>query len=315
MKRLYRFSLYKLSLGIFVTGAMTVSFQNCGDISLTESISSNLGSSTLDISGSLCLDPGFTLTNFFITNLSMKPNGNDLSADTDIDGLSDYFEIKQGFDPNVARSQGPVLDGVCFYLTETNNCQNLNTQCEEKEHPWGLSDCDIYALNLQSHSSSQLGIDSDNDGIPDKIELVFDLNPAVNDALLDYDNDNINNITEVLHMTHPRQSHSYIPQVEEPIVARITSSQEKECEDEEWTFTAKNQKIYHLRSQDSSNSNTQELLPNHFLIVALLERVQTSSDVEEKSMYIYLKKKPMQEYESLIFSSEDFQEVDNEFFK
>ena len=173
MRNIYRAYFFILLVLIIVFG-----FQNCAQMNLSESNSSSLSYSTLNISGNLCLDQGFNLKSLFVTNISMKPDAQVLEIDADRDGLSDSFERTHGFDPDQPRSRGLVLDGVCFYLTRSNDCRDLKIWCEGKENEVGLSDCDMNAMNLGRDASSQLGIDSDGDGIPDRLELLFDLDLA-----------------------------------------------------------------------------------------------------------------------------------------
>ena len=295
---------------LLIIVAIFFSFQNCSKVELVDSTFSSLGYSTVDISGKICLEQGFKLKSFFVTNASMKPHVNQLQIDADRDGLSDIFERRHGFDPNVARSRGPVLDGVCFHLTQTNNCYSLKVKCKGKENEWEFSDCDIYAMNLHLNNSPQLGLDSDGDGIPDKMEVVFELDPATDDALLDYDNDNITNIAEVLQSTHPRQSRSIKSPLVDSLFTQKVAPQETDCTGDEWVFLAKNQRAYDLgeRPQES-------LSHNHFWIVALSERVQSSLVVARKAQYIHFKRSHRQPDESLVFSSEDFQTADNGFFR
>ncbi len=298
---------------VFIVFIFTVlfGFQNCSEppVDLSRIVSSNREHSTVDIRGSLCLDPGFHLKSFFVINLSMKPDGDSLLSDVDRDGLSDIFEGQYGFDHNNPRSSGPVLDGICFYLTQTNDCHDLEIQCdEEKINELGFSECDVNALNLGFNNTPQLGIDSDDDGIPDKLEVLFELDPATDDALLDYDEDGITNKAEVLQSTHPRQQISTVPQ-EERLITRKVAPQDTSCAGEEWAFISDRKRIYKLGAHAGSSGN------NHIWIMALSEKPQSSLTVDRKTQYIVLERNYGQSHETLVYSSNHFITADNDFFR
>ena len=306
-------TLQRTSLFVILIFTLVFGFQNCSeppvDLVSTPSYQSY---SIMDISGKICLEQGFHLKSFFVTNLSMKPDANALLSDADRDGLSDSFERQHGFDPSEPRSRGSVLDGICFYLTQTNDCSDLNIRCDGRENELGFSDCDINALNLQLNNTSQLGLDSDDDGIPDKIEILFELDAAVDDASLDYDGDEITNKAEVLQSTHPRQKKSTTPQFADRLVTQKVAPQETDCAGEEWGFLSENQRIYNLGNQPTDNES---LSNNHILIMALSEKPQSSLTVARKTQYIYLERNYEQPHEVLVYSSEDFQTADNNFFR
>lgn len=305
-------NIYRVYFFILLVLTMVFGFQNCGQIDLAESNSSNLSYSKLNISGSLCLDQGFNLKSLFVTNISMKPDAQVLQIDADRDGLSDSFERTHGFDPNQPRSRGLVLDGVCFYLTRSNDCRDLEVFCEGKVNELGISDCDINAMNLQRSASSQLGIDSDGDSIPDRIELLFELDPAIDDALLDYDNDQIKNIDEVLQSSHPRQARSTGSQFQlsDRLITQKVAPIETNCSGEEWGFLSKNHRVYKLGGRSSA-----DLESNHFLIIALSERVRSSLDIDRKMYFIFFQRNYQKIDEDLTFATDDFQVADNNFFK
>ena len=301
---LKRISLFCVFLIFFV-------FQNCSQtpVDLSRVSSLQLRHSTVDIKGNICLDQGFHLKSFFIVNLSMKPEGNSLFVDADRDGLNDVFEMEHGFDSSVARSSGSMLDQICFYLTNSNDCHDLGVECEEKENEMGFSDCDINALELGYNNTTQLGLDSDDDGIPDKIEVHFELDPKNDDALTDYDNDGITNKAEVLQATHPRQESSTIPQVTS-LITRKLEPQEVECSGEAWVFHADKRRVY-----DLGHPTTGDLGKNHFWIMALSEKREDSLVVGKKTQYIKLERHYLQPHETLMYSSDDFMVADNGFFR
>lgn len=288
-------------------------FQNCSEkpIDLNQPLSvSDVDVSTLDINGKVCLETDFKLVSLYVMNLSLKPNLDDLEIDADRDGLSDSFEARIGFDPDNPRSQGRLLDGVCFYLTQSNDCRDLEIICEGKVNEMGLSDCDINALSLQKNDSPQLGLDSDEDGIPDLIEVKYQLDPAVDDALLDYDSDGFTNIAETIRGSHPRQEESTKQNFSEHLFTQKVAPRNTDCEGEEWLFESKGQKIYDFGPRQIAESEY-----NHLWIMVLSENSNSVLEVERRLQYIAIKRKADFENETLSFSSDDFIFADNNFFR
>ncbi len=301
-----------LSFLILVGLVVSLLFQNCGEtpVELSQFGSETGDHSMVDIQGKLCLEPEFKLVSFFIVNMSMKPDFNSLQPDSDRDGLSDSFEIQKGFDPYDPRSRGRVLDGVCFYLTQSNSCEDLNIRCTGLENEMGFSDCDIKALNLQINDAPQLGLDSDEDGIPDIVEILYETDPAVDDSLLDYDNDNLTNIAEVLQGSHPRQERSTESQFADRLVTQKVARQDTSCTGEEWIFDSKNHRVFKLNGQRDA-----DLQKNHIWVLALSEKAQTSLVVGRNMQYIKLELSPSLDHPQLNFTSEDFELGQNDFFR
>ena len=243
------------------------------------------------------------------SNLSLKPNASDLQADVDRDGLSDAFERKHGFDPGVARSQGSVLDGICFNFKHTNDCHNLEIQCERRENEFGISDCDIMAMNLNLNDSDLLGLDSDDDGIPDKIELLFELDPSTDDALIDYDKDGVTNLEEVRQFTHPRQIQSVDPPLGKKLILQRLEAHETSCEGEEWSFSLEGQKIYAFFGRP-----LQDLENNHIWIMAVSKKRKSPLSSVGRVQYIHIERNYQQPSDTLVFSTQDFQTAENDFF-
>lgn len=104
------------------------------------------------------------------------------AADTDNDGMSDEFEIENGFDPN---------DG--------SDCPSW--YCGGGSKIW------LYQILLldtdQDGIPDRLDLDDDNDGMPDEYEIEHGLNPLLDDAALDLDNDGSSNLEEYLAGTPP----------------------------------------------------------------------------------------------------------------
>ncbi|QTD51194.1 PKD domain-containing protein [Sulfidibacter corallicola] len=98
------------------------------------------------------------------------------TVDSDDDGLNDAAEAQNGTDPNDPDSDDD-----------------------------GLSDGD----EVLTHGTDPLSDDSDNDGMPDGWELTHNLNPNVDDSLLDPDNDTFTNLEEYEAGTDPNSDNSF----------------------------------------------------------------------------------------------------------
>ncbi len=130
-------------------------------------------------------------------------NTNPLNIDSDNDGLDDGFEILYGFDPNVDNDDGSKD-------TDNDNLTNLE-EFQLGSNPTlvdtdgdELSDGDevnIYLTNL-------LLVDTDSDGMPDGWEVNFNLQPLVDDATQDQDNDSFTNLKEYQYETDPTNPNS-----------------------------------------------------------------------------------------------------------
>ncbi|MBM4092469.1 MAG: DUF2341 domain-containing protein, partial [Planctomycetes bacterium] len=122
---------------------------------------------------------------------------NPRSTDTDADGMPDKWEVDNGLDPLVNDAAlDPDADGLSNlqeFLKGTDP-QNPDTDGD------GLADG--YEVNT-SHTNP-LKVDTDADGMPDKWEVDNGLNPLVNDANLDPDNDQLVNLDEFKHGTNPQ---------------------------------------------------------------------------------------------------------------
>ena len=139
----------------------------------------------------------------FAVNLNTLKVGSLLKKDSDADGISDDDEIIFGSDPNNPRSIADgVLDGICKIIGSKELCIQARNQitCDKtKINGFNMSDCDIKILRLDELAvyPSLAGIDSDNDGIPDYIEILKGTSPINNDSYLDFDNDGLTNMQEI----------------------------------------------------------------------------------------------------------------------
>jgi hypothetical protein len=167
----------KKALGFFILSiVITVCFQNCGDVNLAKA-PLQIASVTSAIHGEFCAgtpgDPAMTLQNFTFINLTAKPVGSELLADSDLDGLDDSVEQDNsqfGFSLDHSRSTG-ILDGIC-YSQGAQDC--VPSTCDQAPLTLGLTKCDSTAY---SSSTLLTGVDTNNDGIPDFIEILRGMDP------------------------------------------------------------------------------------------------------------------------------------------
>lgn len=139
----------------------------------------------------------------YAVNTTAVKVGKDLKSDSDSDGIIDDEEESYGASPDNARSIAPgVLDGICKIIGNKTLCleERSKISCDSaKINNFGISDCDVKILKLDKLAFRQelVGIDSDNDGIPDFIEILKGTSPINMDSYIDMDNDGLNNLQEI----------------------------------------------------------------------------------------------------------------------
>lgn len=142
---------------------------------------------------------------FLAVNMTTTNQQNDLHADSDMDGMSDVEEIAQGYNPANPRTVPGVLDGVCARIaTGVVDCQAKVNQisCNQNRYYNLLSECDVKLLNIaQVPPGQDIGVDYDNDGIPDFLEVIKGTNPSLADSMSDPDGDSVSNRQEILQST------------------------------------------------------------------------------------------------------------------
>jgi hypothetical protein len=120
-------------------------------------------------------------------------------ADTDKDGLNDNDEITiYKTSPILADSDSDRLndfDEVMLYKTDPNDADSDQDELKDYDE-------------IKFHFTNPLLADSDNDGINDNIELEFDLDPLLDDAADDKDQDGLTNIEELNLGTTPNNADS-----------------------------------------------------------------------------------------------------------
>ena len=149
-------------------------------------------------------------------NFDGDAQGDACDADDDNDGMSDTYETNNGLNPlNAAdATQDPDLDGV-DNVTEALNGTDPNVQ-DDVYFP--DTDGDTVTDNkdncINTHNTDQLDTnsdgegndcdaDDDGDGMSDEFEVLYGLNPIVDDASGDVDGDGYTNLEEFNLQTNP----------------------------------------------------------------------------------------------------------------
>ncbi len=128
----------------------------------------------------------YKLGAIFAVNLNYRVGAaGKIEIDSDADGLSDEAELKLGFDPKKARSDGKCLDSI---KQKFGNCVELGCDPTIDEDQDGLNQCEERTLGTDDQN-----FDTDGDGIPDGLEVLFGLNPNAYDANFDSNSDGITN--------------------------------------------------------------------------------------------------------------------------
>ncbi|MBA2665285.1 MAG: hypothetical protein H0U74_23555 [Bradymonadaceae bacterium] len=156
-------------------------------------------------------------------NMNAKPTPNGPVVDSDGDGLSDIEEEKLGLSPTNPDTDGDGITDFVEILTGLNPfaadalaaCSLLAPGRDVTAD--GLTDCDNYALGTEPSL-----VDSDGDGIPDILEVLYGTDYLNPDAHLDSDSDGVSNGDEIIQHTDPRSvdtnahlSHSYRYEIED----------------------------------------------------------------------------------------------------
>lgn len=128
------------------------------------------------------------------------------TSDTDADGVSDRVEVFAGFSPTTAEI--PTA------------CQNIRVGADQDLD--GLTDCDEELLGTEPTL-----VDSDGDGMPDRLEFLLLTDYITRDAEADSDGDGVTNGDEILLHADPRStdtrnhlSFGYRYEIEDKGVAR-----------------------------------------------------------------------------------------------
>jgi len=132
-----------------------------------------------------------------LTNLQEYQLGTDpMNPDTDGDGMPDGWEVAHGLNPLV---NDAALDPDHDGLTNLQEYQHGTDPHNPDTDGDGLMDGD----EVNIYHTNPLNSDTDGDGMPDGWEVAHGLNPLMNDAALDPDNDGLTNLQEYQHGTDP----------------------------------------------------------------------------------------------------------------
>ena len=195
----------------------------------------------------------FKTTSIIAVNKNAIKVQNRILRDSDGDGITDDDEINIFHsDPNNSRSMVPgVLDGICKMIGSKQLCQQERDKitCNPNQiNNFNMSDCDIKILKLDKITSNPnlLGVDSDDDGIPDYIEILKGTNPLTADASIDSDSDGYTNLEEIANGTDP-----FTPDEPTSGSTKYSSSYKSEmdqCNNGGWTYS-----LDSLKSLEGSN--------------------------------------------------------------
>ena len=112
-----------------------------------------------------------------------------LRADTDSDGLPDAYELEHQFNPLLADSDTDVDGDGLKTLTELLQGTEPNNPDTDSD---GLSDGE----EVNIFRTNPLAMDTDDDAIPDRLEILASSDPLIADAELDSDGDGFTNYEE-----------------------------------------------------------------------------------------------------------------------
>ena len=120
---------------------------------------------------SLQSSASYKIKDFYIFNLNARVDKFGVfQTDSDGDGLFDYEDENV----NEARSNGVCLDSIAKYY----GCLVLSCSAKLDIDGDGLNECEERTMGLDSFD-----LDTDNDGLPDSIEIVYGSNPKKNSKL------------------------------------------------------------------------------------------------------------------------------------
>jgi len=164
-----------------------------------------IGTSEISFIDNVPLNPGmrkYQLNGFFIRNKNaVILTDGEVAPDSDMDGLHDDRELELGTNPLLGDTDGDGLwDGIEYEKTSFDptvydvNCAGIISDVDNDN----LNKCE--EMQLLTNESS---FDTDRDGIPDGLEIIYGLNPNKNDRNDDNDFDGINNFNEVVMHRNP----------------------------------------------------------------------------------------------------------------
>lgn len=239
---------------IFTGLALILGFQNCSKTPLEPIVTVEMSSAKGKFG--ICLDSDLTVDSFYVANLNLVNDRGVVATDSDADGMADVFEAGRGYASSNRRTHGGILDSICWQIAGGVNCQSLIPTCSAVQNSFGLSECDIKALGLDSLFDHPVqGLDSDKDGIPDLLEIMRGTLPNTLDAVADSDHDGLLNHTEIARGSNPLFADVQFS-TEWTVVATATKEVNLNCATEFWTISANHIPIGHVPGFADVDLNT-----------------------------------------------------------
>jgi hypothetical protein len=136
----------------------------------------------------------FKTTHVFLLNSNFKVDNNGVGeVDSDGDGLTDVDENRHELDPLIARTNGVCIDSLMIEPGFKSRCESLYSSrlCDIKLDSDGdsLNECEELTIG-----TDPFDFDTDGDGAPDSIEVLYQLNPLYDDHKADSNGDSLINI-------------------------------------------------------------------------------------------------------------------------
>ena len=141
---------------------------------------------------------GDGLSDYWEVLMGLNPLTNDSSEDPDDDGLPNSVEFAHGTDPENPDSDGDGLSDSLEVLVHGTHPLLADTDGD------GTEDRD----EVEIFHTDPLNADTDGDGMPDGWEIHFGLDPGLDDAAGDIDDDGLTHLQEYEHGSNPLQADS-----------------------------------------------------------------------------------------------------------
>ena len=283
----------KLQWVLLIGGTLSLifTFQNCGQVALNSPEVQSYASTSSKATGLICLPADEILETFLIKNINAKLVGGQLQMDSDGDGLSDAEETSAGTNPLNRRTAGKVLDSICQQVDYQVQCNNLNLTCSGVPEGFGLTDCDVEALQLGTlFDHPTQGLDSDKDGVSDYFEILTGTFPNINDSSSDPDQDGIPNLLEIERGSNPRQADLNMSSALQNLVQKTKLPPSVNCAGDLWQVNINQVPLVMAKSyQSDSNPLFNHQMNENVVFMVLKTRPRAGSNINAK-MYLYSKK-------------------------
>ncbi|MGE0528586.1 MAG: hypothetical protein AB7G93_20940 [Bdellovibrionales bacterium] len=209
-RNMFLYGLYYTYPGGPTTGAEfldeMVSEAKTGKMLTLESITAELGKGFFKsiIQNATIYEP----FNIQAVPLTTILRGEEVLADSDMDGVADIDETSPANARNPRSNPEGTLDGIYNLLVEKGLLNSLTCSAAERalkpSNYTGLTDCDVKALHIGSAITALTpGLDSDGDGVIDLVEVLKHMNPRVSEMSQDTDHDSVLNLKEILQGSDP----------------------------------------------------------------------------------------------------------------